>query len=125
MAEAWYASVGLFSGRPDPTWMLDRATVDAFLKSWAALPRDKRHGTWQAPQLGYRGCRVWSGSREWRLFASRTQLVEAGSPIESRHDPQRQLERWVLDTAPQSLRQLVVHCFEQTSAWQPQGGNNE
>lgn len=109
--EAWQAGAGLFSGRPDPAWTLAPDVAAEFRQRWRQLALRDDAGDWPVPPLGYRGCHVSNGDLQWRLFAGRARLTQAGALRESRLDPRRALERWVLETAPGALRKLIEPAF--------------
>lgn len=85
----------LFSGRPDPSWHLAPADAARFIAVWQDLvPRGGAAPV--PPPLGYRGCfAAEAGGRRWEAYA--TTATCAG---EVRSDPDRRLERLIIETAP-------------------------
>jgi hypothetical protein len=102
----WRAGALLYSGRPDPTWIVPAQQVAALIAYWDELPPSR---TWSEPpsRLGYRGCwleapdgRRWTGHDGLAvLFPPRSRSARA-QPTEARRDEQRTFERAVLATAP-------------------------
>lgn len=114
-SETWQAGAGLFSGRPDPAWSLAPELVAEFRQRWQRLALQDDAGDWRVPPLGYRGCHVSCGDLQWHLFAGRARLTQAGAPREARLDAHRALERWVLETAPGALRQVIEPALRESS----------
>lgn len=89
----------VFSGRPNPSWSLSAAEVEALagmlqaLSPAAAVP--------PADGLGYRGIVVTFGDggplglRGLRAYRGLT-LVDAAGATSYREDPERRVERWLL-----------------------------
>jgi hypothetical protein len=107
----WRAGAFLYSGRPDPTWIVPAEDVGGLIACWNELPPTE---TWSAPpsRLGYRGCwleapdgRRWiAHDRRVALFAPHRRAGGSQAtrprPTEVRLDEQRKFERAVLATAP-------------------------
>jgi hypothetical protein len=95
----WLAQALVYSGRPDPTWVVPSGAVQELLGLWADLPpgREQHPGP---PPLGYRGCLLRApDGRTWRASGGSVTL-EDGLPAEVRADPDRRFERLLLATAP-------------------------
>lgn len=100
-----------FSGRPNPCWELTDTQAAEFLSRLRALrPSEGSHLANEG--LGYRGFVVRAKSKpvdgfdEVRVYR-RTVLARHGNRDETLDDPDRILERWLLDSArphvPESL----------------------
>ena len=100
--ETWTAQVRLFSGRPDPRWVLTRAWTLRLEALWQELkPQDLTPP--MPPPLGYRGCLVCHGSDiRWEAYKGVVTGVSRGGR-EARNDQPRAFERLVLDSAPSDL----------------------
>jgi hypothetical protein len=109
----WHAGALLYSGRPDPRWVVPPERVDELMTLWRRMPVLPAYEE-PPPRLGYRGCWLeapdgprWiardgavacrPGSR--KVFGSRAAKTGAGT-IEARRDEEREFERAVLATAP-------------------------
>jgi hypothetical protein len=98
----WTGGALLFSGRPDPTWIVGRRNFKELETLWATL------SPWSGPltsasPLGYRGCFVRCPEmREWFAYGGVVTLKTGGQP-ESRQDKNRNFERLVLASAPKKL----------------------
>jgi hypothetical protein len=95
----WQGEALVFSGRPDPTWVVSGSTADALLRLWAELPsRTGRRPS--PPQLGYRGCLLRApDGRVWESFGGQVTLSD-GLVKDTRDDPGHRFERLLLATAP-------------------------
>jgi hypothetical protein len=116
--KTWRAGALLYSGRPDPTWVVPESRATELLRLWRRLPLGSDWGDPPA-QLGYRGC--WLDSPDevrWVVrdgavaqfgFArkardSRSAPPAVRAPVEVRQDAARSFERAVLATAPPDIR---------------------
>lgn len=99
----WQAGIGMYSGRPDPAWGVSAEAVQAFEAIWDGLePSSERARVLPAP-LGYRGCFVKADDVLWECYHGVGKLVRSGGPDQFRLDPERQLERWIVRSAPPGL----------------------
>lgn len=99
--------VAVFSGRRNPSFVLDADTTRSLLGILASLPISS--GTrLPDPGLGYRGFNVEVGSTELRVLG---ELVEDESTSVVRRDDDRRLERllarWVLEHGDPGLAGLL------------------
>ncbi len=105
----------LFSGRPNPEWELDSGHARELTRRLGALARSGEPAP-PDPGLGYRGVVVTgaeeaaAGCEEVRVRGARVTALCGGAPREYT-DPDRALERWLLDTAegrvdPDTLRRV-------------------
>jgi len=97
----WIAGVLIYSGRPDPTWPAPAALVEALMGIWNGLAAH-RGPVAAPPPLGYRGCFLTDGRREWRAFRGIVTLREAGG-AESRKDSDRAFEKRLIVAIPDGL----------------------
>lgn len=96
--ESCTASAWIYSGRPDPSWLLSESCAQELETIWKNLKRSTVAPP-APPGLGYRGCRVNCGKRgTWVAFEG---IVGRGK--EYRADPARRFERAVLESAPKGL----------------------
>jgi hypothetical protein len=96
----------IFSGRPDPSWALDERRTAELLRRLKALAPAKDAALPPDPGLGYRGLHVSisDGARGNVAEVRRGRVMYERRIIEDRG---RALERWLLETAPPELRELV------------------
>lgn len=95
----WLAWALVFSGRPDPTWVVPPGAVEELLAVWAHLTpgREQHPGP---PPLGYRGCLLRApDGRTWRSSGGSVTMQDGGL-AQVRADPARRFERLLLATAP-------------------------
>lgn len=91
------AGVSVFSGRPDPTWPVTARDAARLVGLWESLaPSDSAAPAVQP--LGYRGCFLRGGGREWRAY--RGVVTLGGARGGQRRDDGRAFERLLLSTAP-------------------------
>jgi hypothetical protein len=101
-SQRWTAGALLFSGRPDPVWSVDPDTADQFEAIWNSLPASAARLAHQPP-LGYRGCFLRQPDGiEWSAFGG-VVTRQSRTGAESRRDPDRKFERFVLATAPANI----------------------
>ncbi|MDR4485621.1 MAG: hypothetical protein R3B95_20925 [Nitrospirales bacterium] len=89
----------MFSGMPNPAWVLTDVEADNFIKKLAALPRTL--ATELSGHLGYRGfiVQVMQGANT-QLIHIQTGIVHIsiGATNFYARDEDRELERWLLNT---------------------------
>ena len=92
----------VFSGRPNPTWPLSDAQVDAFQQKVAALSTAAAQP--YPGRLGYRGLVVILTSKPggqlpvtWRVWGGVAQITR-GTAVAYYADPQQALESWLLQS---------------------------
>jgi hypothetical protein len=106
--ETTHATVVLeiFSGRPDPSWVLDQSRTAELRRRLSSLALAHEQGLPPEPGLGYRGLHVTLTTdahgevitvRHGRIAVDRRIFEDRG----------RSLERWLLGTAPPHLHELV------------------
>jgi hypothetical protein len=105
-AEPAVAGIDAFSGLPNPDWPLSTSKLDQLERIWERLPAWSVVAS-EPPALGYRGCFVQTGERRWKIFGDRVTLDD-GRGEESRCDVAREIERMVLDSAPQKIAALLA-----------------
>jgi hypothetical protein len=99
----------IFSGRPNPTWVLDQIQCQVFLTLLGALPRTQSLPP-EPPGLGYRGFVVSQiPSRPGGLLRAFQGYVKAGSGRSSSvlRDEERKLEHWLLESGKGHLEERV------------------
>src|SRR5438046_9545626 len=90
----WIASADLFSGRPNPSWMIDTDTVRMILGMWESAGQNAGSLP-PAPALGYRGVSIRGDGESWRAFGGIVSRNRGGAE-ESRADINREIERRIL-----------------------------
>jgi hypothetical protein len=105
-----------FSGRPNPRWELTGTQAAEFLARLRAL-RPTQEGQFGGEGLGYRGFVVRAkgeqvdGFDEVRLYRG-TVLARHGDRTETFSDPDRILERWLLDSARGHVSETVLRNIQ-------------
>jgi len=95
----WLAKALVFSGRPDPAWVIPSSTAEELLRLWAELPSSTGRRP-SPPPLGYRGCLLQApDGRTWESFRGKVTLND-GHMTQTRDDPDRRFEQLLLATAP-------------------------
>lgn len=97
----WICGAQIFSGRYDPSWLVNEDEAKKILTIWNSLP-DYR-GNVSIPNIsGYKGCYLSSSSKErWTSFRGIVTLSRENKIIESRTDTERKIEKALLKTAPE------------------------
>lgn len=92
----------VFSGRPDPTWKIEKSALQALEQIWESTVPTQKEVPF-TPPLGYRGCIIKCDSEsEWFVYKNVVTLKK-GSITESREDRYRKFEEFVLSSAPEGL----------------------
>ena len=109
-------TLGIYSGRPDPTWTLTGAEAAAVERAIEALPQTP--GVPPEGGLGYHGFTVARGGRT--LTASMGVVSSgAGGPGILRSDPGRTVERLLLELGRTQLTPAEIAEVEQSLAGTP------
>ncbi len=103
----------IFSGMPNPTWVLTNAEADSFMKMLEAMSRTS--ATELSGNLGYRGfiVQVTQGS-DTQLVYIQTGIVHisTGATNVYVNDKDRELERWLLNTGRPYLENELLQMVE-------------
>lgn len=107
----------IFSGRPNPAWMLTDADTRSFADRLAALPPAAPRKL--SANLGYRGfivtIRQPSGEVTARIQKGIAEITK-GASITYHKDRNRALERWLIDTGeayvPTDIQQVVQRALQ-------------
>jgi hypothetical protein len=105
--------VDIFSGMPNPTWILTNAEADKFVKQLAALSRTS--ATELSGNLGYRGFIVQcTDGATKQLIRIQTGIVHIskGTTNVYAYDQDRELERWLLNTGKSHLKNDLFQIVE-------------
>lgn len=107
-------SLGIYSGRPDPTWALSDAQSAVLIRLLDDLPGAS--GVPPEGGLGYHGFRLvvrTAGQADEHLVAYRGAVAEPGAGARSyRQDEARSIERYVLETGRSHLTPTEVAAVE-------------
>ena len=109
--EKWIAGALVFSGRPDPTWPVNKRMIKELDKVWNSLERTASDKFPTPPILGYRGyfVRENNTNHEWYGYKDVVILQRDGSS-ESRIDRQGKFQTLLLSSAPPGI--LPDYCLK-------------
>jgi hypothetical protein len=103
----------MFSGRPNPTWVLDSKQEAELIQRLNALPPDGSVETVEPPALGYRGLQMQitdgplNDSEPIRVYAG---TIRQGGKI--LRDDGRAFEKWLLQTGASTIQgELMDHVL--------------
>ncbi|MCP3973375.1 MAG: hypothetical protein GY720_02645 [bacterium] len=98
----WKAHALIFSGRPDPEWVVPADRITSLVEAWAGMsPTDVEPP--RSSNLGYRGVvLVAPEGRSWFAFGGTVTLTE-GDQTERRADEGSQWEFALVGSAPSGL----------------------
>ena len=102
----------IFSGMPNPTWVLPDAEADSFVRRLAAL--SETPASELSANLGYRGfiVQVTQGERTQLIHIQNGAVhISNGATIRA-SDKRRELERWLLNTGRPHLRNDIFEAVE-------------
>jgi len=91
-----------FSGRPNPRWVLTESEAAELARLITSLPPAPGGASLRPPGLGYRGFRLEGSAGE--AYQAYRGLVE--SPDRVFADPDRRVERFLLEHMPEAARDL-------------------
>ena len=104
------ATLKIFSGRPNPTWLLSPTETqhlrDRISGLSARLPKPP-----EVPDLGYRGVHIAMPGVEFTVGYGGIAVEEAGKTTNF-VDAGRQVERWLLNTAQGKISPDVLKIAE-------------
>jgi hypothetical protein len=103
----------IFSGMPNPTWMLTDAETASFVKQLDELPRTSAREL--SANLGYRGFNVkCAHGAATQLIRIQNGTVQISDDIASvyANDTGRELESWLLGTAKRHLKYELFKIVE-------------
>ena len=103
----------IFSGMPNPTWVLTDAEAESFVKQLAALPRTFAREL--SGNLGYRGfiVQVTQGADTQSIrIQNGTSQISKGATKAYASDEGRALERWLLNTGKPHLKGDIFQIAE-------------
>ncbi|HEX6347633.1 hypothetical protein [Umezawaea sp.] len=109
MPEKTEVELDVFSGRPNPTWSLPDAQASTFRERVDGLPAATSGQV--ANNLGYRGFIVRAGD-EVVLVQKGVVQKTRGETTEYAADPNRDLERWLLESGKPTLEPEVLTSVE-------------
>lgn len=103
----------IFSGMPNPTWILTIAEADSFLKQLAALPPIPAKEL--SGNLGYRGFIVQcTQADDTQLIRVQKGTVHISKGVTNAYadDSDRELERWLLNTGKTQMKEELFQIAE-------------
>ncbi len=103
--EEWKAILLIFSGRPDPQWILNKYEIEDFMRLWSAAG-DSAQQVGIPSNEGYKGIRLIHKNTEWVVHDSIITCFENGKSI-SRKDNENKIENLLKSSAPAEIRQLL------------------
>ena len=106
-------TLGIYSGRPDPTWTLTGSEAAAVERAIEALPETA--GTPPEGGLGYHGFTVTSLGRTFTAYLG-TVWAGGGGPGVLRSDPGRTVERLLLELGRTHLAPAEIAEVERSLA---------
>jgi hypothetical protein len=103
----------IFSGMPNPTWILSADESEDFERQLAALPRIP--AATLSGRLGYRGMIVLvtgdTERRSVRVHAGAVQISVGATTVHAR-DEERRLERWLIETGRSRVDPKLLQIAE-------------
>lgn len=103
----WTAEAFVFSGRPNPQWIITEKQAADWISLWEqAAPSGKEL---QLPsRLGYTGCRLqYNKHSHWLMYNGCVSFFD-GSQVISKIDGAKKMEFFLLNSAPTEPREILV-----------------
>jgi hypothetical protein len=112
-----HVTLEVFSGRPNPSWELSQEQISEFLKKTLKLKTKENFQFDSKYELGYRGFIVEEKnfaqkSRRFEVYNGVVNVVENNSSY-TLEDKEYSIERWLLQTAPNNLDDLVKYVKQE------------
>lgn len=106
IAKKWKATALLFSGRQNPEWRLTASQQKKWMVLWQHAPL--KNTAVEIPSiLGYTGCRLHHNEHShWQLYNGCVSFFENDN-IFSKKDEDRQMELFLLSTAPEEVKEIL------------------
>lgn len=95
------AGCQIFSGRPNPEWLMPKSSIPTVLTALEGL-RDAEATVIDRPVLGYSGCRLDFGHESILVFDESVFLASTGN-VRFLLDPGRRLEQVILESGEHEL----------------------
>lgn len=97
----------LFSARKDPAWNLSVSEEEKIISLWNSLETFKSFEQF-VPALGYKGFEVNCSDSNLLVFRQYVRLMRKGKPFEYRLDPDRQLEKFLIEKTKTEISQDII-----------------
>jgi len=105
MTQNWIVIASIYSGKPDPRWEITERQADHFMGLWhEALLSDIE--VIIPSKSGYKGIRMLAGEQQFLIYQELITCIEKKIRI-SKKDQQRTIEKFLLNTAPEQIQQLL------------------
>lgn len=105
--ESRTAEAFLYSGRLNPQWRLTPAQLKHWIQHWDEAPFSERQAG-RLSVLGYTGCVLhYDEDSYWIIFNGVVSFYKKEKVI-NKKDSNRQLEQWLLGTAPDEVQKAVA-----------------
>lgn len=102
----WNASALLFSGRENPVWTLNTEQQKKWMLLWKEAPLSDRVAELPS-KLGYTGCKLqFNKYSHWQLYNGCVSFFDHET-VFSKKDEGGQMERFLLSTAPEEVREML------------------
>lgn len=104
------AEVYIYSGRPNPKWLLSTGQIKSWKQQWTDAPLSG-YEVQRPAVLGYTGCRLqYDEHAYWIIYDGRISFYEEGK-ITSREDQHRRMELFLLRTSTGEAKE-ILHSLE-------------
>lgn len=105
MKHHWTVIASIYSGRPDPRWEITDEQADRFMALWEEAPLSETEVV--IPSIsGYKGIRMSASEKQFLISREVITCIEAKMKT-SKKDTQRIIEKFLLNTAPEQIHQLL------------------
>jgi hypothetical protein len=103
----WTAKAFVFSGRPDPEWVLTEKQAHDWMNLWHAAPSSGKKV--QLPsRLGYTGCRLQLNEHSYWMLSDGCVTFYNNSQVISKKDADNKMEFFLLNSASEEPREILL-----------------
>jgi hypothetical protein len=102
----WTAEAFVFSGRPNPQWILTKKQAHDWMDIWQSASYSNNE-VQRPSRLGYTGCRLQFNEHSyWIMYNGCVSFYDKGQVI-SKEDAAREMEYFLLNTATKKEKEIL------------------
>ncbi len=104
----WTVEAFVFSGRPNPKWVLTKKQARDWMNFWQAAPSTSKE-VQRISRLGYTGCKLQLNEHSYWILSDGFVSFYDNDQVISKKDIEKKLEFILLNSAPEESRTILVN----------------